>query len=83
MRPCPKCSASGSISVEPVLAAKPQGTYAVAGVQPKIVAEQKVELACSVCDLRVAGHLENAEFGEATQSFTRGHFVADEPVNLR
>jgi hypothetical protein len=49
---------------------KPQGTYAVAGVQPKVVAEQKYELACSICDLRVAGHLENTEFDEATQSFT-------------
>ena len=79
MRPCPKCGASGTISIEPVLAAKPQGTYSIAGVQPKVVAEQKYELACSNCDLRVAGHLEDADFDAATQSFSGGHFVSDEP----
>ena len=78
MRPCPQCGAFASISVAPVLAAKPPGTYAIAGVQPKIVAEQKYELTCPNCDLRVVGHLGNAEFDEVTRSFTGSHLVADE-----
>jgi hypothetical protein len=46
---------------------------------PKIVAEKKYELVCANCDLRVAGHLENATFDSETQTYTGGHFVADEP----
>jgi hypothetical protein len=82
MKPCPRCGTPGAISVEPVLASKPAGTYSIAGVQTKIVAQQTYVLACSRCDLRVVGHLEDATFDEATRSFTGGHFVADEPVDL-
>jgi hypothetical protein len=52
MKPCPRCGAYGTISIEPVLHAKPQGTYSIAGVQNKLVAEQKYLLACSGCGLR-------------------------------
>jgi hypothetical protein len=82
MKACPKCGAPGAISVEPILVSKPVGTYSIAGVQAKVVAEQKYMLAFPHCDPLVKGHLEDASFDEATRSWTGGHFVADEPVDL-
>lgn len=82
MKQCPKCGSVGTISLEPALVAKPQGSYSIAGVQPKIVAQTRYVLACADCGLSVQGHLENAVFDERTQAFAGGHFVADEPVRL-
>jgi len=55
MRPedvsCPKCQAPpGSLSVEFKLAAKPLGTWSLAGAQTKVAAEWRPVLACSDCD---------------------------------
>jgi hypothetical protein len=36
----PEARAPGAISVEPILVSKPAGTYSIAGVQAKVVAEQ-------------------------------------------
>ena len=62
MKPCPACGTVGTVTVQPVLVGKPLSTYSIAGVQPKAVAEEKVALVCSACDLRVLGRVEGAVF---------------------
>jgi hypothetical protein len=80
VKPCPLCGTAGTVTVEPVLVGKPPGTYSIAGVQPKAVAEEKVALTCSACGLRILGHLEDAVFDADRHCFTGGHFIADEVV---
>jgi hypothetical protein len=65
-----------------VLASNPAGTYSVAGAQPKIVTAEKYELTCIHCGLHVRGHLEIASTDPATNTFTSGYFVADDPITL-
>jgi hypothetical protein len=78
VKPCPACGAAGTVTVQPILVGKPLGTYSIAGVQPKTVAEEKVALTCSACGLRIIGHLEGTAFDADRQCFTAGHFIADE-----
>jgi hypothetical protein len=82
MSRCPRCGEAGTISINRVLASKPAGTFSVAGVQPKVVAAEKYELTCSHCRLYVRGHLKNATTDPATNTFTSGYFVADDPISL-
>lgn len=72
---CPKCK-SGTISISMILAAKPLGSYSIAGVQNKVVATPRAEATCSSCDFRAVGYLENPEYGP-DGIFTGGHFVAE------
>lgn len=80
MKPCPVCGTAGTVTVQLVLVGKPPGTYSIAGVQPKAVAEEKVALTCSACELRILGRLEGAVFDADRQWFTAGHFITDEVV---
>jgi hypothetical protein len=82
MSRCPRCGEAGTISVHRVLASKPAGTFSLAGVQPKVVAAEKYELTCIHCGLHVRGHLENAGTDPATNTFTSGYFVAEDPITL-
>ena len=79
MKPCPGCTAAGTVTVQPVLVGKPLGTYSIAGVQPKAVAERKVALTCS-CGLLIMGRLEGVVFDADRQCFTAGHFIVEEAV---
>lgn len=73
MKTCPRCRI-GTVTLEPVLAAKPLLGYSIAGAQTKVVAEQLAIVSCSACDLNVKGRLENATIGP-DGTFTGGHFV--------
>lgn len=43
---CPECHIVGSLALEWKLVAKPQGTYSLAGVQPKVSAKEWPYLVC-------------------------------------
>jgi hypothetical protein len=73
---CPRCQASGTISVRRVLTAKPLGTFSLAGAQIKVSAVESAVAECSACDLSVVGHLENATLSPDGRAFTGGHFVS-------
>jgi hypothetical protein len=60
VKPCPVCGTARTVTVQPILVGKPPGTYSIAGVQPKAVAEEKIALACSACGLRVPGRVAGA-----------------------
>jgi hypothetical protein len=74
---CPSCGTENSIEVSLVLAAKPLGTWSLAGAQMKTVAEHTAMAVCAAagCDFMVSGHLEGADWDDQGR-FTRGHFVA-------
>jgi hypothetical protein len=75
MKACPKCS-NGFISIDTVLAAKPLGSYSIAGVQNKVVALPRARAFCSSCDFQVVGYLENPTYAE-DGAFTGGYFVEE------
>jgi hypothetical protein len=77
MATCPKCQSPGTVTVRLVLAAKPAGTYSLAGVQTKATATVAAVAECP-CGLSVPGHLENPTYAADGRSFTGGHFVADQ-----
>lgn len=74
---CPSCSATGTITVRPVLAAKPPGTFSLSGAQTKLAAVAAAVAECSACGLSVTGRLENATLSDGGRGFTGGHFVSD------
>lgn len=73
---CSSCSATGTISVRPVLVARPLGTFSLAGAQTKVSAVTAAVAECSACGLSVTGRLENATVSADGRTFTGGHFIA-------
>lgn len=73
---CPCCDATGTVTVRLLLAAKPIGSFSLAGAQVKVSAVTRAVAECSACGLTVAGRLEGATVGPDGRSFTGGHFVA-------
>jgi hypothetical protein len=53
--PCPRCGASGTLSIRERLQAKPPGTHSLAGGQMKVSARSVPVLGCSDCGLSVDG----------------------------
>lgn len=45
--PCPSCSTVGSLTVKPRLAARPAGTWSLAGQQPKMTASYVLHIVCT------------------------------------
>lgn len=60
------------------LAARPLGSYSIAGAQDKVVVRQVAVLACSGCRASWTGHLEGIETGP-DGVITAGHFVEGPP----
>jgi hypothetical protein len=76
---CPDCGSDGTISVWPVLVAKPLGTFSLAGAQMKVSAVQAAVARCSACEFTVNGHPEGDTYSPDGKAFTGGYFVADPP----
>jgi hypothetical protein len=47
--PCPSCGAADTLALISTLAARPLGSYSLAGVQTKVVAAWRPVLTCSAC----------------------------------
>lgn len=73
---CPDCGQVGGLSLTLGLAARPLGSFSIAGAQDKVVARQVAVLACSQCRVSRTGHLEGMEVGP-DGVVTAGHFVED------
>jgi hypothetical protein len=74
MRACPACHA-GPLQLTQTLAAKPIGTFSLAGAQMKVSAEQLWKLACPSCSWYAVGHIEGGTYDPETQTMTGGHLV--------
>lgn len=66
MATCPECGARSrddetAFVVEPVLVAKPLGTYSVAGAQMKASAYERLRLRCR-CGWSILGHIDGDQF---------------------
>jgi hypothetical protein len=78
MNLCPKCGATGQLTLTPVLAAKPAGSYSLAGTQDKTTAVDAARLSCPGCGWSATGRVERLTVaGDGT--ITGGHLVIDQP----
>lgn len=67
MATCPKCKVStritpGAMRVEPVLVARPLGSFSLAGAQMKVSARSALRLSCNHCDFEITGRVEGSDF---------------------
>lgn len=76
MKGCPRCGASGTLSVHRAFEANPLGSFSLAGAQMKMSAREVAVAQCSACNLSVRGHLEDVTVGEDGRTVTGGRFVA-------
>jgi hypothetical protein len=68
------------MDLEPVLDARPVGTFSLAGAQMKVSAQWKWKLQCPACGLYAIGHIEGGEVDPCSQIMTGGHLVAERVV---
>jgi hypothetical protein len=77
MNRCPSCAATGQLTLTPVLAARPAGSYSLAGAQNKTTATDAAGLSCAACGWWATGRVENLEVaGDGT--ITAGYLVIDQ-----
>ena len=78
MNRCPRCGATGGLTLTPVMVAKPAGSYSLAGAQDKTAAVDAARLSCAACGFTATGRTENLEVaGDGT--ITGGHLIIDQP----
>jgi hypothetical protein len=82
MNRCPRCRATGQLTLTPVLTAKPAGSYSLSGAQDKTAALDAAGLSCAACGWWATGRVDGLEVaGDGT--ITGGHLVIDQPPPTR
>jgi hypothetical protein len=77
MNRCPKCGATGQLTLTPVFAAKPAGSYSLAGVQDKTAAVGAARLSCAACGWWATGRVDGLRVA-GDGAITGGHLVIDQ-----